>query len=87
MSNVRTFKEIEMKKTGDVYALLCLRSTELNKCWLKEPMLFQNICNDPSRVHDCWNLSKTRLRREKICPAPKCCIFIKLVSYMPGAEI
>ena len=26
MSNVRIFKEIEKKKIGDVYTLLCLRS-------------------------------------------------------------
>ena len=34
---------------GDVYTLLCLRSA----VWLKEPMLFQNICSDAFRVQDC----------------------------------
>ena len=33
MSNVRTFKEIEKKKNGDVYTLLCLRSAELSKAF------------------------------------------------------
>ena len=31
MSNVRLFKEIEKKKIGDAYTLLCLRSVELSK--------------------------------------------------------
>ena len=31
MSNVSIFKEIEKKKMGDVYTLLCLRSAELSK--------------------------------------------------------
>ena len=43
---------------------------------LKEPMLFQNICSVASRVQDCWNLAKTRVRKKQtICPAPKYCIF------------
>ena len=51
----------------DVYTLLCLRSAELRKSvWLKEPMLFQNICSDASRVHDYWNLAKTRVRTKKL---------------------
>ena len=61
MSNVRNLKEIEKKKLGDVYTLLCL----LSAVWLKEPMLFQNICRDASRVQDCWNLAKTRMRTKK----------------------
>ena len=77
MSNMRTFdKEIEKIKKGDVYTLLYLWSAEFSKSfWLKEPMLFQNICSDASRVQDCWILAKTRVRTAKICPAPKCCIF------------
>ena len=46
ISNVRFFKEIEKKNIGDVYTLLCLRSS----VWLKEPMLFQNMCSEASRV-------------------------------------
>ena len=44
---------------GDVYNLLCLRSI----VWFKEPVLFQNICGDASRVEDCWSLAKTRDRK------------------------
>ena len=33
MSNMRIFKEIEKKKMGDVYTLLCLRSAELSKAF------------------------------------------------------
>ena len=33
MCNVRIFKEIEKKKNGDVYALLCLQSTDLSKAF------------------------------------------------------
>ena len=65
MSNVRIFKEIEKKKLEDVYTLLCLRrSAELSKAFglFKEPMIFQNICSDASRIQDCWNLAKTRVR-------------------------
>ena len=55
---------------------------------LAEPMLLQNICSDASRVQDCWNLAKTRVTTKNICPAPKCCIFRLLVSYlyMAGAK-
>ena len=35
MSNVRIFEEIEKKKMGDVYTLLCLRSAELSKAFAK----------------------------------------------------
>ena len=50
MNNVGILEEIEKKKKmGDVYTLLCLRSA----VWLKEPMLFQNICSDAFRVQDC----------------------------------
>ena len=51
---------------GDVYTLLCLRSAE----WLKEPMLFQNICGEASKVQDCWNLAKNRVRRKKYTLLP-----------------
>ena len=71
---------------GDVYALLCLRSARLSKAFgLKNLCYFQNICSGASRVHDCWNLAKTRVRTKK-CPAAKCCIFKELMSYMPGAK-
>ena len=60
MSNVRIFKEIEEKKMVDVYTLLCIRSAELSKA-----LHFQNFCSDASRVQDCWNLTKTRVRTKK----------------------
>ena len=34
-------------------------------------MLFQNICNDASRVQDCWNLAKTRVRKKINMPCTK----------------
>ena len=72
---------------GDVYTLLCLRSAELSKAFgLRNLCLYQHICSDASRVPDCWNLAKTRVRKKKMCPAPKCCLFKWLVSYMPGAK-
>ena len=42
-------------------------------------MLFQNICSDASRVQDCWNLAKTRVRTNALRTN-------LLVSYMPGAK-
>ena len=33
MSNVIIFREIEKKKWGDIYTLLCLRSAELSKAF------------------------------------------------------
>ena len=46
MSPVRIFKEIDKKKKGDVYTLLCLRSAELSKvfglrnlCYSKIPVV------------------------------------------------
>ena len=39
LSKVRTFKEIEKEKMGDVYILLRLRSAELSKAFGR------NLCN------------------------------------------
>ena len=52
---------------GDFYTLLYLQSAELSisSLWLKEPMLFQNVCSGASMVQDCWNLAKTRVRTKK----------------------
>ena len=52
---------------GDVYILLCLRSAELSKAfgYMNLAMLFKNICSDASRVQDCWNHTKTRVRTKK----------------------
>ena len=33
LNNVRIFKEIEKKRMGDVFTLLCLRSAELSKAF------------------------------------------------------
>ena len=52
---------------GDVCTLVRLWSAELS-VWLKEPMLFQNICSDATRVQDCWNLAKTRVRTKQNMP-------------------
>ena len=60
MSNVDFFKEIEKKKMGDVYTLLCLQSAELSKAFGLRNLCYSNIyvCSDTSRVQDCWNLAK-----------------------------
>ena len=67
MSNVRIFQEIEKKKMGDVYTLLCLWSAELSKAFgiRNLRMLFQ-----ASGVNDCWNLAKTRVRMKKNALSP-----------------
>ena len=68
MSNVRIFnKEIEKQKWGMfilcyVFGQLSLVVTYNLSVWLKELILFQNICSDASRVQDCWNLAKTLVR-------------------------
>ena len=80
MRNVRFFKEIEKKKMGDVHTLLCLRSAELSKVFG-----LRNLCYSKISVVMLLG-AKTRVRGKKVCPAPKCCIFKKLVSYMPGAK-
>ena len=86
MSNVRMFKETGMKKMRDVYTSLCLWSAELSKAWLTEPMIFQNICSDASRVQDCWNLAKTRVRTKTIPCAQILHILIASVMYIPGGK-
>ena len=65
MSNVRIFQEIEKKKMGDAYTLLCLWSAELSRAFgLRNlRMLFQT-----SRVKGCWNLAKTRVRMKNKMP-------------------
>ena len=49
-------------------------------------MLFQNICS-ASRVQNCWNLAKTRVRTKKNMPCAQM-LHIKIagVIYMPGAK-
>ena len=81
MSNVRIFKEIEKKKMGDVYILFCLRSAEFSKAF----GLRNLVCY--SKISVLMLLGyRIESERNKICPSPKCCIFKKLVSYMPGAK-
>ena len=44
MSNVRIFnKEIEKKKMGDVYTLLCFRSAELSKAFSLRNLCYSKI--------------------------------------------
>ena len=43
MSNVDFFKEIEKKKTRDVYTLLCLQSAELSKALGLRNLCYSNI--------------------------------------------
>ena len=43
MRNVRLFKEIEKKKKGDAYTLLCLRSVELGKTFVKRNLCYSKI--------------------------------------------
>ena len=43
MSNVRIFKEIERKKTGDDYTSLCLRSDELSKAFDLRNLCYSKI--------------------------------------------
>ena len=55
MSNVRIFKEIEKKKKRGMF-IRCYVFGQLSSVKHLEPMLFQNICSDASRVQDCCNL-------------------------------
>ena len=77
MSNVFFFKEIEKKKMGDVYTLLCLRSAEISNAFELRTLCYSRISVVMFfMVQECWNLSKARVRtKRKKCPAPKCCIF------------
>ena len=43
MSNVRIFKEVENKKMGDIYTLLCLRSAELRKAFGLRNLCYSKI--------------------------------------------
>ena len=43
MSNVKHFKEIEKKKMGNVYTLLCLRSAELSKAFGSRNLCYSKI--------------------------------------------
>ena len=61
MSNVRIFKEIEKKKWGDVYTLLCLRSAELSKAFDLRKLCYSKI----SVVMLLVNLAKTQVRTKK----------------------
>ena len=75
MSNVTIFKEIDKKKMGAVYTLLCLRSAELSKaCGLR------NICYSKIFVmmllgYRIAGISQKLESERKKCPAHKCCIF------------
>ena len=63
MSNVRILKEIEKRKW--VIFILCYVFGQLSSV-KRLAMLFQNICSDASRVHDCRNLAKTLVRSKKM---------------------
>ena len=67
-SNVRIFYEIETKKWR--MFILCYVCSQLRsvKRLARETMLFQNTCIDTSRVQNCCNLAKTRVRTKTICP-------------------
>ena len=43
MSNVIFFKEIEKKKMGDVYTLLCLRSAEISNAFELRTLCYSRI--------------------------------------------
>ena len=64
MSNVRIFKEIEKKKMGDAFTLLCLPSAGLSKSFGLRNLCYSII----SVVHDCWNLAKIQVRAKKNVP-------------------
>ena len=50
-------------------------------------MLFQNICSDASRVRNCWNHAKTRVRTKTDMPCAQMLhIQIAKVSYMADAD-
>ena len=71
---------------GDVYTVLCFWSAELSKAFG-----LRNLCSSKISVvmllgYMIAGISqKTRVRTKK-CPAPKCCIFKQLMSYIPGAK-
>ena len=70
---------------GDVYTLLCLRSAELTKAFG-----LMNLCDSKISVvmllgYRIAGISRKLESEQKKCPAPKCCIFKQLVSYIPGA--
>ena len=76
MSNVRIFKEIDKKKMGDVYTLLCLQSAELSKALGLSNLCYSKISVVMLLRYRIAEISqKLDSKRKKICPAPKCCIF------------
>ena len=85
-SNVIIFKEIEKKIMGVVYTLLCLRSAELSQA-----VGLRNLCYSKLTVvmllgYRIAGISRKLESEQKKCPAPKCCIYKKLVSNMSGAK-
>ena len=76
MSIVRIFKEIEKKKMGDVYILLCLRSAELSKV-----LSLRNLCYSKKAVvmllgYRIAGISrKLESERKQLCSTYEWCIF------------
>ena len=66
-SNVRIFEEIEKKKMGDVYSMLCLRSAELSKAFG-----FRNQCYSKISVVMLLGYISRKLESERknyiLCP-------------------
>ena len=78
MSNLRFFfdKEVEKKKkVGDVYTLVCLRSAERSKAFGLRNLCYSKISVVMFQGYRIAGISrKLESERNKIFPAPKCCI-------------
>ena len=75
ISNVIIFYEIEMKKMGDAYTLLCLRSAELIKAFGLRNLCFSKISVVMILGYRIAGISQKLKSERKKCSAPKCCIF------------
>ena len=80
------FREIERKNWGIFYTSLCLRSAELSKAFGLSNLCYSKISLVILLGYRITGISRKLESERKICPAPKCCIFKKLTSYMPGAK-
>ena len=75
MGNVRFFTEIEQKKWGCVYTLLCRRSAEISKAFVLRNLCYSKISVLMLLGYRIAEISRKReSEQQKICPAPKCSI-------------
>ena len=74
-SKVRICKDIEMKKMGDVYTLLCLRSAELSRAFGLRNLCYSKISVVMLLGYRIAGISRKLESERNKCTASECCMF------------